>query len=95
MHDPDTNVEAAPLLLPKPKLRWQTVFVLVILVAIINGTSELIWPFISKSQMHQVNMCFDLITIIDPMILELGIAPNKKSIGFYTGLMVCLTSLSL
>lgn len=50
MNELDTNVEAAPLLPPKPKLRWITVFVLVILVAIINGTSELIWPFISKPQ---------------------------------------------
>ncbi|KAF8607843.1 MFS general substrate transporter [Ceratobasidium sp. AG-I] len=74
MHELDTNVETAPLLPPKPKLRWITVFVLVILVAIINGTSELIWPF------------------INPMILELGIAPDKKSIGFYTGLMETIAS---
>lgn len=55
MHDLSASIEAAPLMSPKPKLRWTTVFVLVILVAIVNGASELTWPFMSKPQAYQVN----------------------------------------
>ncbi|KAH7343997.1 major facilitator superfamily domain-containing protein [Rhizoctonia solani] len=66
--------ENFPLMPTRAKFSWSILAVLTIYTAIVNGTSELVWPFLNQ------------------LILDVGIAPDEKSVGFYSGLMVKLIS---
>ncbi|QRW15855.1 major facilitator superfamily transporter [Rhizoctonia solani] len=66
----DVDEENAPLLPARIKFSWRMLIVLFIYTAIVNGASELVWPFINQ------------------LIVNVGIAPDEKSVGFYSGLMV-------
>ncbi|CUA70364.1 Protein ZINC INDUCED FACILITATOR-LIKE 1 [Rhizoctonia solani] len=67
--------EDTPLLPARPRFSWGLVVVLFIYTAIVNGASELVWPFINQ------------------LILSVGIAPDEKSVGFYSGLIETIASL--
>ncbi|CAE6404854.1 unnamed protein product [Rhizoctonia solani] len=67
--------EENALLLPiRTKFSWGMLTVLFVYTAIVNGASELVWPFINQ------------------LILSVGIAPDEKSVGFYSGLMETVAS---
>ncbi|CAE6443678.1 unnamed protein product [Rhizoctonia solani] len=66
--------ENVPLLPTRTKFSWSILAVLTIYTAIVNGTSELVWPFLNQ------------------LILDVGIAPDEKSVGFYSGLMETIAS---
>ncbi|CAE6485596.1 unnamed protein product [Rhizoctonia solani] len=70
----EIDEENVPLLPSRTKFSWSIVILLSIYTAIVNGASELVWPFINQ------------------LILGAGIAPDEKSVGFYSGLIETVAS---
>jgi hypothetical protein len=84
----EVDEENAPLLPAGTKFSWGMLIVLFVYTAVVNGTSELVWPFISRSHPNFEAQDLTDFYSIDQLILSTGIAPDEKSVGFYSGLMV-------